>query len=40
MKMETEKRSPVDGTIASVFVEQGQTVSEGDSLIDITLEGE
>lgn len=40
MKMETEKRSPVDGTIASVFVEQGQTVSEGDSLIDITLEDE
>jgi 3-methylcrotonyl-CoA carboxylase alpha subunit len=40
MKMETEKRSPVDGTISTVFVEQGETVSEGDSLIDIIPEGE
>ena len=35
MKMETEVRAPVTGTVAAVHAEAGQTVAQGDPLIDI-----
>ncbi len=35
MKMENEILSPVDGTVANVFVQQGATVNSDDALCSI-----
>jgi biotin carboxyl carrier protein len=35
MKMETEVRAPVTGKVAAVYAEVGQTVAQGDPLVDI-----
>ena len=35
MKMENENLSPVDGTVANVFVQQGATVNSDDALCSI-----
>ena len=35
MKMETEVRSPFDGTIVSVAVKEGDTVEHGQTLVEI-----
>jgi multidrug efflux pump subunit AcrA (membrane-fusion protein) len=33
--METEVRAPVTGKVAAVYAEVGQTVAQGDPLVDI-----